>query len=398
MRVLHIHSGNLYGGIETVFITLSKLRERCPEMDPHFALCFEGRLSGELREAGTPPQILGAVRISRPPSVWRARRALRQLLRGGNFDVCVFHSAWSLAVFQSVIREAERPVIMWLHDALTLDTWLDRWAWKTSPDLVICNSHFTEGTIRARLPGIPAQTVYCPLDLPNTTNSGRSREELRGVFRVLPDCSVIIHVARLEPWKGHRLLLAALATLRDNPGWQLWEVGGAQRSAEHRYFDSLREEVGSLGLQDRVRFLGERQDIAALLAAADIYCQPNTGAEPFGIAVVEALHAGLPVVGTALGGVLEIVDPSCGYLVPPGEPQALADALLALIRSRSLRHQFGRSGRDRADALCNASRQLSRLHEALVVPAGAGALVPGSPDRMGGMTSVSSMANRGSTR
>ena len=67
-----------------------------------------------------------------------------------------------------------------------------------------------------------------------------------------------------------------------------------------------------------MRWLGQRRDVPELLAAADIYCQPNVGAEPFGIVFVEALYTGLPVVTTALGGALEIIDASCGVLVPPG--------------------------------------------------------------------------------
>ena len=67
-----------------------------------------------------------------------------------------------------------------------------------------------------------------------------------------------------------------------------------------------------------MRFLGERRDVAACMRAADIHCQPNTAPEPFGLAFVEALYAGLPVVTTALGGALEILTDACGVLVPAG--------------------------------------------------------------------------------
>ena len=70
-----------------------------------------------------------------------------------------------------------------------------------------------------------------------------------------------------------------------------------------------------LGISDRVRFAGQRDDVPGLLAAADVFCQPNTGPEPFGIAYVEALWSRLPVVATQFGGAQEIVDDSCGLLV-----------------------------------------------------------------------------------
>jgi glycosyltransferase involved in cell wall biosynthesis len=116
---------------------------------------------------------------------------------------------------------------------------------------------------------------------------------------------------------------------------------------------------------DRVRFLGQRTDVPALLAAADIHCQPNLGAEPFGIAFVEALYAGLPVVTTALGAATEILDESCGVLVPPGDAAGLAEALRRLIEDPRERQRLGRAGPTRASQLCDPARQLNRLAEVL---------------------------------
>ena len=115
----------------------------------------------------------------------------------------------------------------------------------------------------------------------------------------------------MESWKGHALHLDALAHLRDLPDWRCWIVGGAQRPHEVAYETMLRRRADTLGLAERVVFTGHRTDVARLLAAADIQCQPNTGPEPFGITFVEAMAAGLPVVTTAMGGALEIVDDSC---------------------------------------------------------------------------------------
>src|SRR5207302_1246255 len=102
-----------------------------------------------------------------------------------------------------------------------------------------------------------------------------------------------------------------------------------------------------------------------LLAAADIHCQPNTGPEPFGITFIEALYAGLPVVTTGIGGALEIVDGSCGILVEPGDPAALAAALGRLIEDRDLRARLGAAGPARAAALCEPRAQLQTLAHAL---------------------------------
>jgi glycosyltransferase involved in cell wall biosynthesis len=94
--------------------------------------------------------------------------------------------------------------------------------------------------------------------------------------------------------------------------------------------------------------------------------QPNTAPEPFGNIFVEALQAGVPTVTTNLGAAPEIIDPSCGVLVPPGNPQALADALDGLMASH-VRACFT-GGPARAKAMCEPAQQMKRMAEALAHP------------------------------
>jgi glycosyltransferase involved in cell wall biosynthesis len=101
--------------------------------------------------------------------------------------------------------------------------------------------------------------------------------------------------------------------------------------------------------------------VPALLAAADVYCQPNTGPEPFGVAFVEALAAGVPVVSTNLGAAPEIVDDSCGRLVAP-DAESVAAALRSLIQSPALRRSLGAAGPVRARELCDAERVINELY------------------------------------
>lgn len=137
--------------------------------------------------------------------------------------------------------------------------------------------------------------------------------------------------------------------------------GGAQRPEETAYEGRLQRHVVALGLAGRIRLLGQRDDVPALLAAADVCCQPNTGSEGFPIAFVEALAMGLPVVTTSIGGGPEVVDRQCGIVVPPGDPAALAAALRALLDDPARRARLGAAGPARAAALCDPARQLARL-------------------------------------
>jgi glycosyltransferase involved in cell wall biosynthesis len=127
----------------------------------------------------------------------------------------------------------------------------------------------------------------------------------------------------------------------------------------------LQAKLEVLEIADQVRFLGQRSDVPKLLAAADIHCQPNLGGEPFGIAFIEALYAGLPVVTTAIGAAPEIIDQTCGVLVAPQDSQAIAQALERLMTSAEERDRLKHGGISRASVLCHPAQQLTKFAEIL---------------------------------
>src|SRR5262245_61524191 len=127
-RVLHLAAGNLYGGVETFLVTLERHRALCPSLEPHFALCFEGRLGDELRGCGAAVHALGEVRFSRFWTIWGARRRLRRLLAEEGIDVVCCHGSWPHAAFAPTVRAAGRSLVYWAHDVPTGRHWLERWA------------------------------------------------------------------------------------------------------------------------------------------------------------------------------------------------------------------------------------------------------------------------------
>ncbi|HEV7857235.1 MAG TPA: glycosyltransferase family 4 protein [Pyrinomonadaceae bacterium] len=369
MRVLHIHSGNLYGGVETLLVTLARHRHLCPAMEPHFALCFDGRLHQELKAAAVPVELLGQVRIRKLTSVLKARRRLRALLRDEKFDAVVCHSSWSQALFGPVARDAQVPLVFWLHNIANGRHWLERLGRRTPPDLALCNSKFTAATLGHLYPHVHGEIFYYPVAPPSQTFNGEERAATRAEFQTPADATVIIQTSRMEAWKGQALHLEALGLLKDVPGWVSWQIGGAQRPEEMNYVSELKKRAIELGISDRVRFVGQRVDVSRLLAAADIHCQPNLGPEPFGIAFIEALYARLPVVTTSIGGACEIVDDSCGVLVPAGEASALAASLRNLIEDQTLRLKLGANGPSRASSICYPSTQMAQLKDLLAMTA-----------------------------
>lgn len=364
MKILHIYAGNLYGGIETLLVTLAKQRSLSPHMQPYFALCFEGRLASELLATGANVHLLGEVRVSRPWTVWKSRSQLHRLLRQEQFDAVICHACWSQAIFGSAVT-SHLPLIFWCHDTLNGSHWLERWAKQTLPDLVITNSSYTLASAMRLYPQSRSEILYSPVLFPKLENPTLIRSRVRTELKTPDDAVVIIQASRLERWKGQTTLLSALAQLRHLPNWICWIVGGAQRVGEAEYLQELETQAHNLGISDRLRFLGQRTDVPRLLAAADIHCQPNTSPEPFGIAFVEALYAGLPVVTTAIGGALEIIDQSCGRLVTPNNINALSEALDSLITNPSERNSLAIRGRSQAEKICDPARQITRLDNLL---------------------------------
>jgi glycosyltransferase involved in cell wall biosynthesis len=362
IRVMHVYAGNLYGGVERMLAQFAFMRSQT-RMEPSFALCFEGRLADEVRLGGAPLNMLGAVRMSRPWTVWRARRRLDHALRTRWPHVVICHSTWTHAVFAPVVRAAGLPLVFWLHDNVTGTTVADRRARRTRPDLAICTSRFAGESLGRLWSGVPAEVVYPPV--PPIDARMLDRAAFREHLATASDDVVILQASRMEPWKGHRVLIQGLATLRELGGWTCWIAGGAQRPHEEAHLAEMYALAQQLGIAHRVRFLGQRDDVAALMAAADVLAQPNLGPEPFGIALAEGMNAGLPVVSVAIGAAPEIVDPACGILVPPDDPAALADALRTLVLDPALRARMGAAGPPHARALCGHLQQVERLRTVL---------------------------------
>lgn len=173
---------------------------------------------------------------------------------------------------------------------------------------------------------------------PNPEARAHARDQLS-----LGDRLVLLAVGRFETQKDHSSMLKAFSRfVRDHPKSVLLLVG--QGPLE----DSIREEVRELGLGDSVRFLGIRNDVSALMNAADVYVMSSRW-EGLPIVLLEASAAGLPIVATDVGGNAEVVDDGVsGFLVPAERPERLAEALdrVAAMSERE-RERLGTAGRER---------------------------------------------------
>ena len=169
-------------------------------------------------------------------------------------------------------------------------------------------------------------------------------------------------VANLLRVKGH-VDFGEMARALIDRGWdsaEFWVIGG---ELEPGYQVELQQLAASLKVSGRVRFLGFRDDIEELISALDVLvCASHV--EPFGRCLIEAMACERPLVATMVGGIPEVVeDGVSGFLVPPGDPRSLADAVERLLRDDHLRRKMGCSGRKRVEQLFSKEAHANRIYE-----------------------------------
>jgi len=208
-------------------------------------------------------------------------------------------------------------------------------------DLVVANSEATRRTMAASLPWFPTDrlvSVYNPFDA--EAFSRFAPRDVRAELGIDPRAYVVAAVGRLSRQKGLDVLLTAFPGVRARvPDAVLLLVGGGEQEAE------LRERVSAAGLDPAVRFTGHVDAVQPYYAAADVVAVPSFF-EGFCYTAVEAQALGRPVVATSVSSLPEVVAANeSGYLVPPGDPDALGGRLVELAGDAARRRGFGEAGR-----------------------------------------------------
>lgn len=185
-------------------------------------------------------------------------------------------------------------------------------------------------------------------------------------FDLPPGCPIAGNVAALAPHKGQRHLVdAAEQLVREIPDARVVIVGGGELAG------SLARRIRRLHLDGRVILTGFRSDVPAVLKGLDLFVMSSV-TEGLGTSVLDAMAAGLAVVGTRAGGIPEsVVDGETGLLVPPGDAPALSRAIADLLRNAEKRRAFGAAGRRRARAAFSAERMVDETAAVYAAVAGA---------------------------
>jgi glycosyltransferase involved in cell wall biosynthesis len=383
-RVLHLIESLGRGGAETVLAaTLCEM-----DRDRHAATVAYLGGATDLRETidglGCEVIDLGLWRPDDPRGV----AAVRRLLAAHAVDLVHAHlffpglyaklAGWWAGVpvvcslhnlmYEPEIRIDNPRLAPWKQAAQRIaDRLTDRLA---RPQLVAVSEAVRESAL-ARLGVEPARVVTIPDGIDTKAFTPASADERAAARRGLGlalDAEVVTIVGRLVALKGHASLLEAVGRLRaTHPRVRLLVVGRGPLEAD------LRAHTARLGLTEVASFLGARGDVPRVLAASDVLAAPSLS-EGFGLAVVEAMAAGVSCVAARTGGLAEIVEhDASGLLVPPRDALALADALGRLLGDAALRRRLGERGRAVVEArydVRDTARRLDDLYAAVLARRG----------------------------
>ncbi len=228
-------------------------------------------------------------------------------------------------------------------------------------DRVICLSHAAEAFARSHgLARAPLTMLHNGIDLAPFSRppTREARTAGRAALGLPADAPVIAAVSVLRREKGIHRLIEAMAAIRQAlPEARLLVVGDGDE------MDALRDQAAAAGLGGAILFTGYREDVAELLALADLFAHP-TVFDALPTVVIEAMAAGLPVVASRVGGVPDMVrDGIEGRLVPPDDAPALAEAIIALLADSEARAVASRAARTRAWETFSLEGQVAELGE-----------------------------------
>jgi glycosyltransferase involved in cell wall biosynthesis len=351
IKVLHLITRLIVGGAQdNTLVTVEKHRRDRYEV--HVA----GNPAGEwatraarVADAFHPlPDLVNPVSPRRDAA---ALLAILRLVRRERFDVVHTHSSKAGVLGRLAARAAGVPAVVHTMHGPGIHDFMPRWkqyaflvgelaAARCSDAVVaVCEANRRQAIDRFGVPPDRAITIYSGIDL-QRIDAPCDLAAARSALAAPTGSKVVLFVGRLDDAKALHLLLTAFAdVLAAHPRTILAIVGDGPQELQ------LRALAGDLGIADRVRFLGSREDVPAFLRLADVFALSSLW-EGIGRAMTEAMLMGLPVVAPAIYGIPEIVrHEESGLLYPRGDVGALAAAIVALLANPARARELGDAAR-----------------------------------------------------
>ncbi len=381
VRVLAISVTGVMGGAERSFLEVLRAlpRERIapvacvPPDSPLDRLCAAAEIPVEsvnlrrFRRSTNPFVLAGQVK-----ALYQGSRAIVDICKEQKIDLIHANTDSAAFVAWEVSRITQLPFVWHCRDLVPMHGFARILSSAAAGVVAISRAveaHLlNEGVAREKL-----HVIENGIDLtriPEQSKCAEIRANLRAELRLDANRPTVLCVGSYAPWKRLEQFLDMLAQLRTQvPEVMGLLVGSEGVSNNHEYGEALMDHATAVGLDPTgLRFLGERDDVPALMAASDLLvsCSEN---EPFGRVLAEAGAAGLPVVSTRSGGKAEIVDDgTTGFLTAQGDVPELTAACARLLKDAALREKFGAAARERVEKLFDVHRtagEVAQLFETI---------------------------------
>ena len=362
MRILQIASHMNVGGITRYVVSLSK---RLARRNHRVIVASEsGPLLDQVRTTGLvhwPVPLRTSAEFS--PQVLYGIRRLLKLLRQEPVDIIHAHTRVAQIVADRISKRLNIPYVTTWHGIYKRR--FGRRLWPCAGEMTIAISEPVRQHLRQdfRIPVERVRLVYNGIETAHyaTAPEPSALQAYRARWRIPENDPIIGGIGRLAAGrvKGFDSLLVIAHLLKESvPTLRVLMVGDGPR----RPF--LEDVARRLGVQDRVHFVGEAGDIRVPLALMDLFVFPSRWPEAFGLTLVEAMAAGKPIIATQVGAVPEIVRHGMeGWLVPPEDPSAMAEAVVRLLRDRPTAHRFGRQAQMRAHEAFDLDRMVVEVED-----------------------------------
>jgi len=375
VNVLYVNHTEVISGAER---SLLSLLGGLPEQVAPLLACPRGSLAAASAQLGVPTTAItgtaGSLRLHplhTPRALLELSLAAAQVRRAARRHRAQVVHANSIraGIALALARPSPAATVVHVRDCLPpgpLSSAILRLI-AASATTVVANSHYTARGVRAMAPRARLEVLHNPVELERFDPARIDRAQARAALGEAGTRAMLLGVVgQLSPWKGQDTAIEALRLLcEQGVDAHLLLIGSAKFVARATRFDNrgyvaqLHALVAGAGLQARVSWLGERTDVPELVRALDALLLPSRE-EPFGRALIEAMALEVPVIATTVGGPSEIVqDGREGYLVPPGEPDAWAQALGRLAEHAELRAALGRAGRQRVEREFTVQRHVA---------------------------------------
>jgi glycosyltransferase involved in cell wall biosynthesis len=359
--------GERLGGAENMLWMFLKHLDR-GQIAPMVVFFQPGSFVAEVSGLGIPTVVVPTGRLRHVGNLARATWALYRLLRRHKPDLLVNWSAKTqlYAAMAALLAGRGDRVVWWQH-GISTGQWMDRLASLLPARAVGCSSRSAAEAQERFAPRRRTFVVNPGIERPQALTDDEL-DSLRSRLGIPPDKLTVGTVGRLQPWRRHDRVLRTLASLRQR-GHDVHGliVGGNAYNLSPGYESELLRLVDELGLRDAVTFTGQVSDAVPYIQLMQVLVNPSRN-ESFGIALLEAMAVGVPIVAFDGFGPGEIVESDrSGLLVPPENEAAFTETVERLLSDSHLRRRLAEAGRRRFDVRFTVQHMRDELTCALLL-------------------------------